>query len=170
MRSFTDYIREKRHELGINKPMSENKECSAYLGVHIAENILSVIFNNIKRMPYGNIGYDFICEKMFKIDVKCAVLTKDNRNNGRFMFSINKNIFADYFLLLAFDNRKNLTPLHLWLIGGNELVGVNSYKKILNNKKNLVIYDTNRSICLYEQYNQNDKFNKLQCLCEGKIP
>lgn len=167
--SYTQYLQDRRHKLGRSKPMSENKECAAYLGVHIAETVLSKIFHNVKRMPVQFSGYDFVCGKGFKVDVKCSVLTDDTRNHRLFRFNIRKNIFADYFLLLAFDNRECLTPLHLWLINGDELVGVNGeYKKPLNSKKILTIHNTLRSLKIYEQYEQTEKLNKLQCLCNGE--
>ena len=91
-----------------------NKYCSNYLGIVIAEQVLSKVFKNVQVMPYGNKNYDFICEKGYKIDVKSACLSK----NKYWSFGINKNKIPDYFLCLAFDNRINLNPLYLWLIPG----------------------------------------------------
>jgi hypothetical protein len=54
------------------KPLNENRDCSQYLGIHIAERVLSNIFENVKRLPLHNHGYDFICNKGYKIDVKSA--------------------------------------------------------------------------------------------------
>lgn len=98
-------------------PFSKNTSSSSYLGIHVAERVLKHVFKNIKIMPTGNPGYDFICNKKMKIDVKSACISK--RNNWG--FNINKNITADYFLCIAFDNRKSLTPLHMWLIPGNHI-------------------------------------------------
>lgn len=97
--------------------MSENKECSQYLGIHVAERILSKMFKDVEVMPTHNEGYDFICNKGKKIDVKAACLRKD----GVWHFNIRRNTIADYFLCIAFDNRKDLNPLHLWLVPGNEI-------------------------------------------------
>jgi len=95
------------------KPMSENKECSLFLGVHVAERVLSNTFKDVTRMRNGNSGYDFICNKGKKIDVKSSC----SLNNGqRWSFNINHNNIADYFLCIAFDDRDNLNPLYLWLI------------------------------------------------------
>lgn len=107
--------------------MSENKECTSYLGVHItehdiAENILNSIYKNVVRMPYGNPGYDFICDN-YKIDAKSSCIL-NNRNSWK--FNIKRNIITDYFLCIAFDNREYLNPMHIWLIPGhilNHLVG-----------------------------------------------
>lgn len=89
-----------------------NPSCATYLGVVVAENVLAKVFKNVKRMPTANIGYDFICGKGYKVDVKAACLNVDNR----FAFCINKNLTADYFLCAAFDNRTELNPQHIWLI------------------------------------------------------
>lgn len=96
--------------------MSENKSCSAFLGVHVAERVLSKIFKDVTTMPYANPGYDFVCNKEKKIDVKCSC-KRVGSNNG-WEFHIRKNTVADFFLCLAFDNREDLTPLHVWLVPG----------------------------------------------------
>jgi hypothetical protein len=93
-----------------------NPQSSIYLGCTIAEKVLSKVFNDVKTMPFGNPGYDFICNKGKKIDVKSGCLKK----NG-WKFHINRNIIADFFLCIAFDNRKSLTPLHLWLIPSSKV-------------------------------------------------
>ena len=103
-----------------------NTECSMYLGVDIAENVLSKVFNDVEVMPPNNPGYDFICNKGKKIDVKSACL-RDTYTAWN--FSIKYNTVADYFLCIAFDNRKDLNPLHIWLIPGN-LINKNSGKTI----------------------------------------
>lgn len=56
-----EYYRNHRHRMGINKPMSENINCSSFLGIHIAERVLSKIFENVTRMSYGNSGYISNC-------------------------------------------------------------------------------------------------------------
>jgi hypothetical protein len=109
------------YESGRNRgPMNENKTCSSFLGVHVAERVLSYVFKNVTRMPNNNPGYDFICNNGYKIDVKSACLQKDkNWNSSQWKFHIEKNKIADYFALLAFDNREDLNPVHWWLVPGN---------------------------------------------------
>ena len=97
--------------------MSENKECAAYLGVYVNERLLKHLFNDVEVMPYGNKGYDFVCGKGYKVDGKSSCLRKD----GCWAFYINQNTTSDYFLLVAYDNRKDLNPLHIWLIPGHVL-------------------------------------------------
>ena len=96
----------------------DNKDCSNYLGITIAEQLLAKIFKNVEVMPYGNKGFDFKCNHGYMIDVKSS--TKMKNYNG-WSFKINHNLIADYFLCLAFDDRKNLNPLHIWLIPSKEI-------------------------------------------------
>lgn len=97
--------------------MENNKLCSQYLGIHIAERILSYIYPNVERMSHNNRGYDFICGKGYKVDVKSVCHIKDI--NGRWVFPIRKNKIPNFFLCLAFDNREDLNPKHIWLIPGH---------------------------------------------------
>jgi hypothetical protein len=121
-----EHVREleriRRYKNGENLPMSKNKDCSSFLGVHIAENLLEQYFNNVIAMPYGNPGYDFICSNNYKIDVKSACCSYNPTTHWK--FSIRYNDIPDYFLLLAFDNRTNLNLLHMWIFPRHEL-----YKK-----------------------------------------
>jgi len=100
------------------RPFNENRECPVFLGVHVAERVLSHIFKNVEKMPYGHPGYDFICNRGKKIDVKSSCLRKKVEV---WSFHIERNTTADYFLCMAFDNRKDLNPMHIWLIPGSKL-------------------------------------------------
>lgn len=111
-----------------NLPLGENKQCPAYLGVVVAERLVKHLFKEVVPMPQGNPGYDFICAKDKKIDVKSACLMGKG-NSFHWRYGINKNKIADYFLLLAFNNREDLEPIHQWLIPG----------KILNHLKGATI-------------------------------
>lgn len=93
-----------------------NPKCPTYLGCEVAEKVLSNVFKDVKVMKPNNPGYDLVCNKGKKIDVKSSCL----RENG-WLFRIRKNTTADFFLCIAFDNRKSLTPLHLWLIPSDEV-------------------------------------------------
>jgi hypothetical protein len=78
----------------------------------VAERVLSNIFKNVTRMKMNHTGYDFICGKGFKIDVKSSC------GEEGWNFILKQNKIADYFLCLAFDNRESLNPQFLWLIPG----------------------------------------------------
>lgn len=79
--------------------VKNNKGCTSYLGVYIAEQVLSKLFKNVTKMPYGHTGFDFICGKDKKIDVKSACKRKFKPNSwaDAWDFTINKNKIADYF-------------------------------------------------------------------------
>lgn len=118
---------EYRHRTGKNEPMNINKECAAFLGVYIAEEMLSHVFKHVERMPYGNPGYDFKCSKGYLVDAKCSCRRHSKIRADQWSFAIRKNCIADYFLCLAFDNREDLNPEHVWLIPGgtvNHLTGL----------------------------------------------
>ena len=143
-----DYKLEWAHKNGLTKPMSENKECALYLGVHIAERILSKIFIDVHRMPNGNKGFDFICSKGYKIDVKSACLSENIWH-----FQINKNEIPDYFLYLAFDDRKNLNPKYIWLIPN------------IFYKNSIAITNSQKVLLKWQKYEQTDKLDKLIGCC-----
>lgn len=92
-----------------------NKTCAAWLGIR-AEIILANLFKKVKKMTYSNPGFDFLCGKGYKIDVKCSCLTVKYK---AWKFNINHNKIADFFLCLALNNRDDLDPFHIWLIPGD---------------------------------------------------
>lgn len=96
--------------------METNKSCGAFLGIHVAERVLSNVFRDVQTMPYGHSGYDFICNRGRKIDVKSSTMRAYETRVSRWEFNIKRNTIADHFLCIAFDNRDDLTPLHIWLL------------------------------------------------------
>lgn len=115
------------HRAGRCQPMNKNRECTHFLGIHVAEEMLSYVFKKVYRMPFGNPGYDFICGRAYRIDVKSSCRGHDSPHSDRWKFAINKNLIAEYFLCLAFDNRHDLNPEHIWLIPSetiNDKIGV----------------------------------------------
>lgn len=110
-------LREKDSRNRGHKSFHENRNCPAFLGVHVAERVLSHVFKDVERMPLKNTGYDFICNKGKKIDVKSACMG----SHEQWVFHIRHNTTADYFLCLAFDNREELNPLHIWLLPGTAI-------------------------------------------------
>lgn len=112
-----------RERLG-HQSMYENKSCSAYLGIVIGERLCKHLFKDVEVMPINNPGYDIICNKGKKIDVKASA-THIRQNIisvvNFWSFAIKHNTIADYFILVAFDNRIDLNPLHLWMIPGKDV-------------------------------------------------
>ena len=115
--------------------VKDNPKCPTYLGIYVAERVLSKIFSNVTRMPIGNPGYDFLCSKGYKIDVKSSCL-HEGKYEKCWRFYVGKNTIADYFLCLSFDNRNDLNPLHIWLIPGN-IVNDHMIFQISSNQKGL---------------------------------
>lgn len=112
------YATKRRRLVGI-RPMGENRECALFLGVHVAERVLRNVFKDVEQMPNNNPGYDFICNRGKKIDVKSSTTYTHTTFADCWVFRIARNTIADFFLCIAFDNRNDLTPLHMWLIPGN---------------------------------------------------
>lgn len=115
---------ERNHSRGISSSMAENRDCSLFIGVHVAERILSMVFKDVVRMPNGNPGYDIKCNRGKLVDVKSACMTKPVGSLGTWTFNIKRNKIAEYFLLLAFSNRSAIDPLHCWLIPGENVNNV----------------------------------------------
>jgi len=113
-----EYSLDLSHKNETCRPYREAHDSTLFLGVHIAETVLQNYFDGIVKMPMHNPGYDFICGKGFKIDVKSSCRRSNPAENGSdyWRFHTDKNVTADYFLCLAFDNRTSLTPEHVWLI------------------------------------------------------
>lgn len=147
-----EHKEEARQRIG-RKSMYENKSCSQYLGVVIAERLCRHLFKDVEVMPNNHSGYDIICNKGKRIDVKaaCVTFTEKNKKYSRWAFRIKKNTIADFFILVAFDNRTDLNPLHLWMIPGNEL----------NQKENRTI--THSTIHKWDKWKKDIEDAKLCC-------
>ncbi len=146
--------------------IKKNQYCSIYLGIYIAEQSLKKVFKNVVWMSIRNKGYDFVCDKGNKIDVKSSCL----RFSNGWSFVISKNKIADYFLLVAFDNRENIKPLHLWLIKGNELVKFVSHGKYvtgncLNDLNSLYISSKDKILEKYRKYELVNKIDEVEKYC-----
>lgn len=133
--------------------ISKNPSCPLYLGYHISETVLSHVFNNVTRMPANHPGYDFICSRNKKIDVKSSCICKRSIGPEYWQFAIKKNQTPDYFMLLAFDNLENLNPLHIWLVPS----------KIINTKLIVYIGNTIKSIRKWSKYEQPIEKTKECC-------
>jgi hypothetical protein len=123
------------YDHGYHVPMEDARNCSLHLGVAFGEFLLSNYFEHVNRAKNNTPGYDFICSKRFKIDVKTSSL-----NSGKWgdfwSFRINRNKTPDYFLLLAIESRENRVPIHVWLIPGEKInKNINCYISKSNVKR-----------------------------------
>lgn len=114
---YRDVARQRRG----HKPMNENKFCSSYLGVFVAERLCRHLFKDVVMMPYGNTGFDIVCNKGKKIDVKSSCTRLSPGRSPGWKFHIKENTTADFFILVAFDNLIDLNPLYIWMIPGKEI-------------------------------------------------
>lgn len=162
-KDFADYSRERNWNKGISSPMSENEDCCMYLGIHIAERILSKIFENVMRMPINNRGYDFICKKGYKIDVKSATLVNRPNSNRYWSFHINHNDIADYFLLIGFDDRENLEPMHIWLFKKDEMMRGKPFYM----RTSFLITDDPITLEIFGVWELTDKLEKMKECCDN---
>lgn len=153
-KSYAEKMRLRSYEKG-HLSMCEAKNSSSYLGVYIAENVLRKVFENVEKMPYGNKGFDFICNKGYKIDVKSACA------DYIWLFYIGKNKIADYFLMIAFDNRENLNPVHLWLVKSDEVIR----GRKLNKCSTITILT--KDCETLSKYELIDKLDKIKEMCEA---
>lgn len=142
---------ERSYRSGKSLPLGTNPECASFLGIHVAERVLSHVFKHVERMPTNNPGYDFKCIRGYKIDVKSATHPKDKPTMWK--FEINRNHIADYFLLVAFNNRVDLVPEHLWLIPGD----------VVNDHKAVGISQS--TLTKWSNYRLPDKLNEVKSCC-----
>lgn len=153
-RRHIEYCNEWRHKTGRCSPALSAKGTPVYQG-YIAELLLQDFFDGLEAMQNCNPGYDYVCSKGFKIDVKSACLRyPDGIKSGRWEFCIKKNRIADYFLCLAFDNISSLNPLHVWLFPGD----------VLNGKAVFRISNINNSLKKWSAFEKSLDSVKIRCI------
>lgn len=143
--------RESSYTRGDRHPLGTNPKCACFLGVYVAERVLSRVFEEVERAPCNNPGYDFTCKKGYKIDVKSS--TRQKRYPDMWKFAIEKNKVADYFLCIAFNDRNKLEPEHVWLIPGG----------VINNRVGVSISET--TLDKWNKYEMRDKLESVICCC-----
>ena len=153
-KEISEYRKVKYANLPTSGGSKTNKECAQYLGVHIAERVLKHVFNDVEVMGMNNPGFDFICNKGKKIDVKSSCRHKYDKKSDSWSFHINYNITPNYFLCIAFDNRNDINIEHLWLIPGEDI----------NNKLGIVI--TESRLNKWKQYELNEKLDEVIICCD----
>jgi len=141
-----------RRERPGHTQMADNPKCTLYLGYFISETVLSREFKNVKRMPVTHPGYDFECNRHFKIDAKSSCLVNASRGGSYWQFTIKCNKVPHFYLLIAWDNRDNLNPIHIWLIPA----------ALINMKKIIYIGNTEKSLAKWKKY-ERPLTNVLSC-------
>jgi hypothetical protein len=120
------------HRNGIQRPMETARDSSVFLGIYVAETVLGDYFEDVKRMPRNNPGFDFVCKNGYRIDVKSSTLRKTSKVAPHWKFSLKRNDKADAFLCVAFDNLKDLNPVHVYLIPAKDVRGKHDVLITLN--------------------------------------
>lgn len=132
---------------GLHQPMDRNKTCALWLGVHITETALSKFFDVFTKMPACNPGYDYICGKGFKIDVKSSCIRRNPYKTTAYeywKFHTDGNKMPDYFLCVGLDNRVNISILHVWLIP----------QSVVDNKVSFTVTNSSKILRKWEKYEQ----------------
>ena len=88
--------RERAYITTSRKPMDENKKCALFLGIHIAENILSKTFKNVKRMPNNTPWYDFICDNTNTEDENMETETEWKERTKHRVTKGKRNLVAEF--------------------------------------------------------------------------
>lgn len=159
----TERIKEWTHETGRRLPKEFNEDCSAHFG-DFTESIMIQTFDDAVRMPYGNPGFDWVCNKGDKIDNKGVCLVHVDGRPPEWVFGIKWNNIADWFILSAWDNRDSLTPLHVWTFHKNDIVRGRKFWR----RDSLTITNTQEGIREFEEYEVTDRLKKLKELCRIK--
>jgi len=115
------------------------------------------LFEGSQRMRLGNPGYDIVCNKGYKIDVKASTLSVTNT----FGFNINENRIADYFILIGYNNIIELKPLHIWIIGGKEII----HDYPMHDWNRLMVPNEPTHIEYLQKYERIDKLDELREIC-----
>jgi hypothetical protein len=160
--SNSERVRMGRWNKGLHSPMSENDECSSYFGVYIAENYISKLFEDPIVAPYGTQGYDWICRKGKKIELKSRCLQQQGKRIGWNFTGIDYNNIADYFILSGWKDRESLLPLFAWMFHRKDIIRGREFWDRES------FYITNRPEYLreFKRYELKDKLYKLKELCD----
>ena len=155
---YDEYMDARKYYPGMPDPYKENRLLKSFIGSYIAENGVFQLFEGSKKMKRNNPGYDIICPKSYKLDVKASVLSRFNT----LLFKIKKNQIADYFILVAFDNVINLKPLHVWIMKSDDTLRGRRIKDI----DHIYIFNDPKSRKLLDKFSAIDKLEELKKICE----
>lgn len=157
-KDMNEYKKKWSYDKGIRGKRYMNEDSEQYFGCvmgeeRIADPILTEIFGEIlEKLPYNNPGYDRIVKGGHKIEIKTAFVI-----DNCFKYFIDYNRIANYFLLLALDNREDKNILHIWLFKRNDKVRERIFYQFQCFKIQ------NLPSCI-EEFGKYDLVGKLKCL------
>lgn len=158
-----EYKREWLYETGKCLPKEINENCSLWFGEFISQNYVMETFENPIKMHNGNPGFDWICKKGEKIDHKGACLTYIiDANWSGWVFGIEYNNIADWFILSAWDSRDSLVPLHVWIFHKNDIIRERKFWR----RDSFSITDTPKKLKELEKWEVTNRLEKLKELCD----
>ena len=163
-KGFEDYNEEHRsyvHNTGRQLPKEVNKKCPAYFG-SFTESLMIQTFEDPIKMPYGNKGFDWTCKRGDKIDNKSVCLSLNIPYWEGWIFSIEYNNIADWFILSAWDDRDSLTPLHVWIFHKNDIVRERKFWR----RDSFSITNKPNHLKKFESYEASNRFDKLKDICD----
>lgn len=160
-KDFNEWQREWRYKTGRQTPAEDSPECSLYFGIYIAENYIIRTFDNPIKMPPGNPGFDWICNKGLKIESKARCLRLDR---NQFTFTIDWNNIADWFIFSGWNNRESLKPLFILAFHKNDIVRGKQFWK----RDSLTITNTSVGLSQFVNFMAMDRLEKLTDICNGR--
>lgn len=152
-----DYYREWTHETGRNFPAEDNPDCPRCFG-DFTENLMIQTFEDAIKMSSNNPGYDWTCNRGYKIDNKGACLQYIDGKSPKWLFNIIYNDIADWFILSAWDNRDSLTPLHVWAFHKNDIVRGRKFWR----RTGFSVINTPKGLKEFEKYEIINRLEKLK--------
>lgn len=141
--------------------MSENKNCTSYFGIEIAEKYVYTLFEDAIRMPNNNPGFDWICKKGEKVQHAARCLCK-SKDSWVWVFGIKYNNVTDYFILTGWDNRYSLNPLHVWIFHKDDIVRGRKFWR----RDSFSIINRPEYLAEFQKHEITDKLEKLKELCK----
>ena len=154
--------RNKRYDKGECLPKEFNEDCSSHFG-YFTEDLMIKTFDGAIKMPLNNPGFDWSCKRGDKIDNKSRCLTYRKESNWcGWIFSIEYNNIADWFILSGWDNRDSLNPLHVWIFHKNDILAGGEFWK----RNALCITNTSKGLKKFEKWEVANKLDKLKELCD----
>lgn len=155
---YEEYDRVWKYYPGMPDSIRENRKNTRFLGVYIAESSVNKLFKGSQRMRLRNPGYDIVCNKGYKIDVKASTLSATNTLS----FHINENNIADYFILIGYNNIIELKPLHMWIIGSEEII----HDYPMHDWHILMVPNEPIYTDYLQKYERIDKLEELREICD----
>ncbi len=163
-RNNSERVKIRRWNNGECSPMSENYECASYFGVHIAENYISKLFEDPVVAPYGTRGYDWICKKGKKIELKSRCLQRQGKRIGWNFTGIDYNTTADYFMLSGWKDRESLLHLYVLMFHRKDMIRGREFW----DRESFYITNRPKYLIEFRKYELKDKLDKLKELCNRK--